>query len=264
MSTFLGSQHKAFASALVIAVIAGFGGQATAAGVISNVVEMNGDNEATDTIAAQWSGQMFSVSVDNEPVPGATIGSSFTVGQFGDLAPTFVDRNHRYTNTDVAGEVFPIPSYLVGGDYIMSGNDNRDNATYQLDVTVSSPVRAYMLIDNRLGKVDAADNATPPTFAPDKMQWILDGGWMAVTTGANRAADITKPDEVGIDEGADGTINQWYSIYAKDFPAGTFNLYQADNAGRNMYGVVVVPEPSSFVLLAGSALVLLSRRRRAA
>ena len=33
----------------------------------------------------------------------------------------------------------------------MSGNDNRDNASYRLDVTVDTPSTAYMLIDNRLG-----------------------------------------------------------------------------------------------------------------
>ena len=53
------------------------------------------------------------------------------------------------------------------------------------------------------------------------------------------AGNMTDPDEIGFDEGADGTINQWYSIYKKAFPAGSFQLKQADNAGQNMYGAVV-------------------------
>lgn len=51
---------------------------------------------------------------------------------------------------------------------------------------------------------------------------------------------IGVPDEVALDESADGTINQWFSVYQKDFPAGTFSLFQADNTGQNMYGVVVI------------------------
>jgi hypothetical protein len=167
---------------------------------ITNVVETGGDNEATDTIAARWSGQMWMVTVANEPVPGATVGANYTAGLFGHEAPTFVDRNHRYANDGS----FQIPAYLVGGEYLMSGNDNRDNATYRLDVTVDTPSTVYMLIDNRLGDTN---NANPPTFDATHMQWIVDGGWTATANGLNRAGNPAMPDEVPIDEGADGTIN---------------------------------------------------------
>jgi PEP-CTERM motif-containing protein len=237
---------------------------------ITNVVETNGDNEATDTITAKWTGQTFPITVANEPIPGAVIGGTpYTVGTFGHLAPAYVDRNHRYANHSVDAAAVPpgfvIPAYLVGQEYIMSGNDNRDNATYMLDVTVASPSTAYMLIDNRLGDPNSS-NADPPSFGPTKMQWILDQGWIATSNGLNRTANPQVPDEVPIDEGADNTINQWFSVYRKDFPAGTFRLLQADNAGQDMYGVVVVPipEPSTIALLsfaiAGMAIVI--RRRR--
>ena len=238
----------------------GTAGQVFAAGIITNVVETGGDNEATDTITAKYTGNVFPVSVANEPIPGAAIDDSYTVTLFGDLAPAFVDRNHRYTNTDAGSQLFPIPSYLLRNDYIMSGNDNRDNAGYMLDVTVASDARVYLLIDQRLGD---SDNLTPPTFDATHMQWVMDEGWSAVYTGANRTGDIALPDEVGLDEGADGGINQWYAIYSKDFAAGTFQLKQADNAGQNMYGVVVsaVPEPSSLTLFALGALGLRRRKR---
>jgi hypothetical protein len=132
----------------------------------------------------------------------------------------------------------------------MSGNDNRDNAQYQLDVTLTVPASVYMLIDNRLGAV--ADNTTPPQFDATHMQWILDEGWAATANGLNRAGDPALPDEVPIDEGADGGINQWYSVYEKIYPAGTFSLLQADNGGQNMYGVVIkptdgtLPDPGDF------------------
>ncbi len=223
---------------------------------ITNVVETGGDNEPTDTITAKWTGQTWAVTVDNEPVTGLVVGDNYTAGLFGDLAPAYVDRSHRFAN--LAGNL-QIPNYLVGSEYILSGNDNRDNAGYRLDVTVSIPVRVYMLIDNRLSD---GVNTTPPTFDATHMQWILDQGWTATAAGLNRTANPLVPDEVPIDEGADGTINQYFSVYWKDFPAGTFSLFQADNAGRNMYGVVV-PEPSTVVmLLAAAGLVLLGRSLR--
>lgn len=235
---------------------------------ITNVVETGGDNEATDTITARWSGQTFDRTVANEPSTGA-VGTPFTVPLFGHLAPAFVDRGHAYSNHSVDPAAVPpdftIPAYLIGGEYIMSGNDNRDNADYRLDVTVAMPSTVYMLIDNRLGDPNSP-NSTPPQFGPTKMQWILDQGWIATGNGLNRFGNPAVPDEVPLDETALGSINQWYSVYQRDVPAGTFSLFQADNAGQNMYGAVVVPipEPSTF-LLAGLALggtVAVYRRRK--
>jgi len=233
---------------------------------ITNVVETGGDNEATDTITAKWTGQTFNRSVLNEPDAGA-IGTPFTVPTFGNLAPTYVDRNHRYANHTVDPAAIPpgftIPAYLLGQEYIMAGNDNRDNnaapTLYRLDVTVAEPSRVYMLIDNRLGG-NAAD---PPTFDSTHMQWMLDQAWIPTNNGLNRAGNPAVPDEVPLDEGADNTIQNWFSVYRKDVPAGTFTLLQPDNGGQNMYGVVVgpVPEPSSITLVAGG-LALLMRRRR--
>lgn len=231
------------------------------AGNIVGVVETGGDNEATDTITAKWTGQTFPVSVANEPIPGAVVGANYTVGVFGHQAPAFVDRNHRYV--DDPANSLPLPGYLVGNEYILSGNDNRDNATYRLDVTVAAPSTVYMLIDNRLSDTVGT---TPPTFDATHMQWILDQGWSATANGLNRTQNAGVPDEIAFDEGADGTVNQYYSVYEKDFPAGAFSLFQADNAGQNMYGVVVapVPEPATWALgLVGVLGFALARRRSA-
>jgi hypothetical protein len=212
-----------------------------ALGAITNVVETGGDNEATDTITPKWSGTTWAVTQANEPIPGATVGQNYTVGLFGHEAPGFVDRNHRYSN-HFAGSTppdFTIPAYLIGQQYIMTGNDNRDNnPAYRMDVTVDGPSTVYMLIDNRLGDPNSS-NADPPSFGPTKMQWILDQNWMPTNNGLNRTANPAVPDEVPFDEGADNGINQWFSVYKKDVPAGTFSLFQPDNAGQNMYGVVI-------------------------
>jgi hypothetical protein len=189
-------------------------------------------------------------------VPGLVVGDNYSVGFFGNHAPAYVDRAHRYNH---ASNTVLIPDYLFGGEYIMNGNDNRDNATMTMDVTVSQAVQAYLLIDNRLGD---ANNTNAPAFDATHMQWVLDQGWAAVTTGNNRTGNATDPDEVGIDESADGTIDNWFSVYTKAFPAGTFQLKQADNAGQNMYGVVVTPavgtppDTSLGITLQGTSLVI--------
>jgi len=117
--------------------------------IITNVVETNGDNETTDTIVAQWTGVTWNTTVANEPTLNTPIGTPFTVPNFSNTAATFVDRNHRYSD---ASATLPIPGYLVGGEYIMSGNDNRDNPTYQLDISVSQPAVVFML------RADASKN----------------------------------------------------------------------------------------------------------
>ena len=235
---------------LTLAVASLFAQGAGAAPLITSVVETGGDNEATDTIAAKWTGVTFPVSVADEPFLGAVVGGSYVVGSFGNYSPTFVDRRHRYTH---ASDTVVIPNYLVGHEYVMSGNDNRDNNgqfvtnLYLLNVTVDRAVDAYMLIDNRLGDPNSP-NIDPPSFGPTKMQWILDDGWVPSRTGANRTRDINLPDEVAIDENADATRDQWYSIYTKSFPAGTFQIKQPDNAGQNMYGLVVAPAKTGRVV----------------
>ena len=152
------------------------------------------------------------------------------------------DRTHQWNG---ATNTLPLPDYLVGGEYIMCGNDNRDNTSYKLDITVSEAALVYMLIDNRLSD---GDGSTPPDFSTGSMSWLAENGWQPVTDGLNRANDRTRSDEVGVDEGGDGAgpgagINQWSSVYVKRVPAGVVTILPADNNGQNMYGVVVTRIP---------------------
>lgn len=108
-----------------------------------------------------------------------------------------------------------------------------------------------MLIDNRYPD---GDNTTPPNYAEGvgptqwtvPLAWLGTEGFQPVMNGLNRTGDSTWPDEIGADEGSDGDIDQWASVYSKTLTGpGTFTIYQADNSGRNMYGVVVKRLPNS-------------------
>jgi len=242
MKTHFSSKHVNLFAITVVVLFALVSQRLEAFPVITNVVETGGENQSGDTVTAKWTGVTWTDHAANEPVNGLAAGAPYTVGLFGNWAPGFVDRNHRYTNASTAAAAVqvPLPPYLVGQEYIMSGNDNRGLAAYRLDVFVNQNVVVYMLIDNRLGAPNSS-NADPPSFGPTKMQWILDEGWTPVTNGINRTQNMNVPDEVGFDEAADNDHDQWFSVYSKLVTTGSFQLKQPDNDGQNMYGVVVVP-----------------------
>lgn len=236
--------------------------QASLAQQISNVTDANGD--AGKPI--EWTGQTFSV---------AGSWTNYTVGTFTDHAPAYVDRAHVWRTTPMLGSgSWSIPSYLQGVSYIMTANDNRDNTNYSVSLTLSQPAYVYLLIDNRGGGNDN-NSANPPSLDSSTnsmglgfMTWVLDAGFQPRISGVNRygtaqSPNFTVPDEIGIDEGNNGTIDNYNSVYFRRFGAGTLTLGEMSMAGRNMYGIAVtaVPEPSTLALVSG-ALALWAFRRR--
>ena len=216
---------------------------------IQRVVENNGD---TDRPSAKYTGLTF----DIENPTGTVLVPQYTVGRFGEDAKAMTDRTHDY---GASSATVPLPSYLVGQEYIMIANNNRDNATYSLDITIAQPSLVYLLIDNRLSDGNAAN---PPDFT-SLMKWVKTDLWTPISLNGNHVGDASFPDDVGIDENADGSINNWSSVYAKLVPAGTFSIKEFGEAGRNMYGVVVaaIPEPGvSSLLLLGAGVMALRRR----
>jgi hypothetical protein len=175
------------------------------------------------------------------------LGAGYTVPFFDEDVPAFNDRLHQWNG---AAATLPLPDYLVGGEYILLANDNRSNDQLVTTVTISQPSLVYVLVDNRLPD---GINSTPPGIGETRdsnMGWLLLDGWAPVSNGLNRSGNPEIPDEVAVDEGGQGTgpgesLDQWSSVYVKAVDAGTFVLYQANNAGRNMYGVVVAPIPST-------------------
>ena len=192
---------------------------------VQAVTQANGD---TDRPEAQFTGN--TVDIRNG---GTLIRAGYTVPHFGPRALCMTDRAHEWNAvaTNVA-----IPPYLSGAPYIMIANNNRDNATLEVEVQLNVPAKVYLLVDNRIGDNDAA---TPPNFS-SVMNWVVDGGWVATTNGLNRASNPSIPDEVGYDENGDGSINQVASVYVRTVPSGPLKLLQQGES-RNMYGVVVVP-----------------------
>lgn len=222
-----------------------------AAGLITDITQVNGD---TDRPPAKYTGQTLNI------LGGP---ANYTVPAYGQGVRGMTDRLHVHAGASAS---VPLPDYLVGREYVMIANNNRDNVTFRLDVSLSQTCVVYLLVDNRIGDGNAGN---PPTLTT-AMNWILRDGWTPVQTGQNRQGNPDLPDETGIDENADGSVNNWNSVYSKVIEAGqpAFSTFEM-NDGRNMYALVVdstLPPPSPTdlgVILNGDRLVRLSWARSA-
>lgn len=246
---------------------------ASGAGMVVSVTDSGADAPITDAPSSQR---------ENDK-GGAIV-------PFGEDVFTFTDRTHQYngarftaagalTTTDpgLADDVtIGLPSYLVGGEYISTRNNNRDNADFRLRITVNQQVNVFLLLDNRIGD---NNNANPATLGNGIMDWVLNEGWTMMNTGIspNGQPDFGAVDEggsisdfddrpagnVNLGVGAGVKINQFWTVWKKNFkPTEVIELKQQNAGGLNMYGVVITPEPATIGLLAGAMALGLVRRRR--
>jgi hypothetical protein len=177
---------------LLLGIVAG-SVPVTKGAIITNVVRRNPDGNSGDT----------------EP--------QIAPNPLNEDQPCYVDRAHQYNS---------IPAYLIGAEYVMTANDDKDNGSHELDVTLSEPVTLYLFLDNRLqgsGQGTGGRGVNPDLSG---MPWVAAMGF--TDTG----------DDIGIDEAGDGTINQWSSVFSKKVSAGKITLRgQPQGYGGNMYGV---------------------------
>ena len=130
---------------------------------------------------------------------------------------TFVDRAHIYAD---------VPPFILGAQYVMLANDDKGISAYELDLTFAMDATLYVFVDNRMGGAAGGKDVNPNI---DGMPWLTDMGF--VDTG----------EDIGIDESADGSINQYFSIFSLAVKAGTITIY-GDTEGHtgNMLGVAAL------------------------
>lgn len=153
---------------------------------------------------------------------------------------SFVDRAHVYVSTP--GHLTLSEQGLIGADFIQTDNDARSVSTatglYELSLFETSLVSLFW--DNR-------HIASVPT-------WVSGLGF---TDSGN---------DIGIDEDADGSINQTFSVFQVQMGPGVYTFQGMGQASSaNNYGLAVgrlVPEPGTFSLLLIGLPVLLRRFRR--
>ncbi len=133
----------------------------------------------------------------------------------------YVNRVHLFRN---------IPAGLVGAQYVQISNDGKNFPQFELRVTIGQPGTLYLILDNRVGT-----NLRDPTISPDLiaagMTWVPIMGF--TDTGMKMA----------LDEGANGSIDNYFSVYSLPVTPGEVVLktqYDLSTGGpydRNMYTV---------------------------
>lgn len=142
-------------------------------------------------------------------------------GPLVDGARAYVDRSHVFRNT---------PPALVGAQYVQLANDDKNNPLFELRLTIGKAGALYLILDNRVGTNlrDPAISANPTAAG---MTWMTGMGF--VDTGMKMA----------IDENADGSINNYFSVFSLQVAPGVVVLkaqYDRSLGGpqdRNMYAV---------------------------
>ncbi|MBN2475951.1 MAG: PEP-CTERM sorting domain-containing protein [Pirellulales bacterium] len=148
------------------------------------------------------------------------LGAGYTVPSMDEDVAFFTDRTHQYNGVTAEASIASLG--FVGADYVMTANDNRGVADYQMTVSVNDTVNAYVMMDARV---------TQPS-------WLPDNGWTNV-----------QGRMMGIDENGDGTgpgnsIENQFKIWKKTgIAAGDIVLGERGGTGNNMYGVIIT-DPS--------------------
>jgi len=203
---------------------------------------------AISTVASQVSSAQIITSIERR---NSTNTYPQIAGPLEQYAGIFVDRNYEYDQ---------IPAALVGAEYIKVANNDKKTQYYELDVTLSQDATMYLLLDNRLGHGSGQGGKSGlgwnPYLSSAGMDWVVLAGF--VDTG----------DDLSVHEYGTSAAYRWMSVYAKDVSVGTIPLLQQYDAStdrgrdRNMYGVAVVPEPTTLLLLGLGGLMLRRKYRR--
>lgn len=221
-----------------VALCVAVGGSASAGTLISGVVQTNGDGPGSFATGDSYNNTDNDVKATN---PQA-------VPVFGEDVLCFTDRDHEYNGVQTVG----LPSYLVGGDYVQIANNTRDNATFQLQVTLAQSAYLYVVRDNRHATTLPAWFSDGSGLDFSIMPWTTSGG---IQVGYDENAFPNDPlkHTVGPGVSIENRANVYRAVDTSTglalLAAGTYALYQAEST-TNMYGVIAsTTEPNSEVII---------------
>ena len=160
-------------------------------------------------------------------------GSEVVVGGLDEGVLAFIDRTYDWVSAPGYDTIADMG--LVGADYIKLANDDKNQADYEIDVTLSQDAKVFLFWDER-----ASVNS-----------WIAALGF---TDTGDRV--------IGLD--ALGDIYE-HIVYTADLSAGTHTFGELGQSGSvSMYGIAAVPVPGAVLIgMLGLSVVGVKLRKRA-
>ncbi len=150
-------------------------------------------------------------------------------GGFREDCRAYVDRLHEWNGADARG----LPPFLVGGDYVMTFNDDKVTTEIEIAVTLNQPASLYVIIDDRV---------PPPAWLRRDFvdtHWDLgsDDGWedQIIATGLGPGESIDHACSVWRRDVATPTTVVLGALTEEEV------LEPAVKISRSMYGVVATP-----------------------
>jgi hypothetical protein len=153
-------------------------------------------------------------------------------------AQSFADRLHQWNGVDADG----MPSYLVGGDYVKTFNDDKVVDELEIALTLDQPSMVYILMDTR---------TPPPPWLTSSFEDT--GDVIGVDEKSPAPFEGIKGTKYYLAKGSGSSVDKIHSIWRREVhepgdvilgPNGLL-LEQTKEAGTsagvNMYGIVVVP-----------------------
>ncbi|WP_144057371.1 FecR domain-containing protein [Novipirellula maiorica] len=142
--SFPNSEHAEEQPKYAKRVHAGQAVQVTNTGTVSRIVSVRNKRLHANTTAQAYHPIIAAVQDD---IVRDDFYSFYEIvtGGMGEDVQAFVDRPHQWN-----GIRERMPSYLVGGDYVKTFNDDKIMDEVQVDLTIQRPCTLYILMDNRV------------------------------------------------------------------------------------------------------------------
>lgn len=151
-------------------------------------------------------------------------------GGFHEDCRAYVDRLHEWNGVDDRG----LPPFLVGGDYVMTFNDDKVTTEIEIAVTVGQPAALYVLVDDRV---------SPPDWL---LRDFVDTRW---DVGSDDGWGVGEEIETGLGPGV--SVERGCSVWRRnvEHPSTVIlgaltqekSLEPAEKIPRSMYGIVAIP-----------------------
>lgn len=155
----------------------------------------------------------------------------------GEDANAFVDRPHEWNGVNSAG----MPSYLLGGDYVKTFNDDKVVEPLSIELKLTRPATVYVLLDERL---------RPPAWLVNSFEQT--GDRIGVDEVHFNFDAPQRYSESDLQEGAGASVNREHLIWKRVVPSGGVVQLGANGelidepaegvkSKANMYGIVAAP-----------------------